>query len=343
MIIQLIVSFICISLLLRNGQSHLASEWTNRTIYQVLTDRIAYNGSGESCKDLKHYCGGTYDGIISQLDYIQGMGFDALWISPFLLNQGEDYHGYGFVDLYQLSDHFGSEKSLKSLISEAHQRNIWVMLDVVGNHVGPIDEQYQLINPFNQSQYYHSKCQIVDWNDQSQVEYCRLSNLPDLDQTNEFVKDALVAWVSSLKDQYNFDGLRIDTIPEVNTDFWDEFVPAANMYCVGEVFNGNIDYVAPYQNHVDGVLSYPLYYTMLDVYASQQSMYKIQDMVSIYLSICLFNYLNNIKLINYTRLVQMDYILENLKMLIILVHLLIIMIIKDFYIFNQIKFYIKMP
>lgn len=272
--------FSIFSLLIENiVNSHSATEWTDRTIYQVLTDRIAFNGSGESCKDLKHYCGGTYDGIKSKLDYIQEMGFDSLWISPMLLNMGEDYHGYAFIDLYQLSDHFGSEESLNSLILEAHKRNIWIMLDVVGNHVAPIDEQYQLVNPFNQSKYYHSKCQIEEWNNQTQVEYCRLADLPDLDQTNEFVKSKLVEWVASLKDKYDFDGLRIDTIPEVNTDFWDEFVPAAKMYTIGEVFNGNIDYVAPYQNHVDGVLSYPLYYTMLDVFAHQQSMYKIQDLL----------------------------------------------------------------
>lgn len=43
-------------------------------------------------------CGGNYQSIMSQLDYIQGMGFDAIWISPTGLNlegttpYGEAYH-----------------------------------------------------------------------------------------------------------------------------------------------------------------------------------------------------------------------------------------------------------
>jgi hypothetical protein len=45
------------------------------------------------------YCGGTHRTIIDKLDYIQGMGFDAIWISPVGLNlentngKGESYHG----------------------------------------------------------------------------------------------------------------------------------------------------------------------------------------------------------------------------------------------------------
>ena len=58
------------------------------------------------------------------------------------------------------------------------------MLDVVGNHVAYIDEAYNLVTPFNQSEHYHTKCQINNWNDQNEVEYCRLANLPDLDQDN---------------------------------------------------------------------------------------------------------------------------------------------------------------
>lgn len=63
-----------------------AEAWKKRSIYQVLTDRFAvadYGNGGPSC-DYKNgkYCGGTWQGIISKLDYIQGMGFDAVWISP---------------------------------------------------------------------------------------------------------------------------------------------------------------------------------------------------------------------------------------------------------------------
>jgi alpha-amylase len=59
-----------------------ASEWRELSIYQVLTDRFATtNGSAPDCW-IRSYCGGTWKGLENKLDYIQGMGFDAVWISP---------------------------------------------------------------------------------------------------------------------------------------------------------------------------------------------------------------------------------------------------------------------
>jgi alpha-amylase len=268
--------------LLPSANAHTASEWSDRTIYQVLIDRISSsttNTNSPPCNDLSVYCGGTWAGLQSQLDYISGMGFDAIWISPMPKNLGNDYHGYAFLDLYQVNEHFGTETDLKNLIAAAHKKDIWIMLDVVGNHVAPVDLSYEQINPFNESSYYHSKCQIEDWSNQYEVENCRLANLPDLDQNNPFVRSTLLDWVASLKPNYDFDGLRIDTIPEVHPDFWSEFSSAAGMYTVGEVFNGDINYVSSYQQYMDGVLSYPLYFSMLNVFAYRQSMYELESLL----------------------------------------------------------------
>lgn len=56
-------------------------QWRTRSIYQVLTDRFAVaNGSSTRPCDTgaRQYCGGSYRGIVEQLDYIQGMGFTAV-------------------------------------------------------------------------------------------------------------------------------------------------------------------------------------------------------------------------------------------------------------------------
>lgn len=45
------------------------------------------------------------------------------------------------------------------------------------------------------------------------------------------------------------------------------------------MFNGDLDYVSSYQKYMDGVLSYPLYFTMRNVFAYKQSMYEIEDMM----------------------------------------------------------------
>jgi alpha-amylase len=62
-----------------------AAAWKSRSIYFALTDRIARSADdagGGSCGNLGDYCGGTFRGLQAKLDYIQGMGFDAIWITP---------------------------------------------------------------------------------------------------------------------------------------------------------------------------------------------------------------------------------------------------------------------
>lgn len=58
--------------------------------------------------------------------------------------------------------------------------------------------------------------------------------------------------------QYTVDGLRIDTVKHVQTDFWPGYNTAAGVYCVGEVLDGDADYTCPYQEVLDGVLNYPM-------------------------------------------------------------------------------------
>ena len=86
--------FLFVAALLAVSEGASPAEWRNRTIYQVLTDRFARgDGSTGGCNDLSTYCGGTFKGIVQHLDYIAGMGFDAIWISPMVLNTQNGYHG----------------------------------------------------------------------------------------------------------------------------------------------------------------------------------------------------------------------------------------------------------
>jgi alpha-amylase len=76
------------------------------------------------------YCGGSFTGITNHLDYIQGMGFDAVWISPITVNlpqdtaDGEAYHGYWQQDLYGINSNFGTASELQDLASALHSRSM---------------------------------------------------------------------------------------------------------------------------------------------------------------------------------------------------------------------------
>ena len=201
------------------------------------------------------------------------MGFDAIWISPIPHNAEADYHGYGALDWEKVNEHFGSEEDLHSLIEACHARDIWVMLDVVANHTSYYaNEDFSNVNPFNKAEYYHDKCDI-DFDNQWSVENCWLSGLPDLDQSNDFVRSYLKKWISGTVSKFDFDGIRIDTVPHVPKDFWTEYGEAAGVFQMGEVFNGDPAYAGDYQNYVTSLFNYPMFFTIRDVFGSGQSMY----------------------------------------------------------------------
>lgn len=66
-------------------------DWQKQSIYSLVTDRFALDSSSGNASaecQYRKYCGGTWKGIEEHLDYIQGMGFTAIWISPIIKQIG---------------------------------------------------------------------------------------------------------------------------------------------------------------------------------------------------------------------------------------------------------------
>jgi len=79
-------------------------------IWKFLIRFAVGNGSKPQCDVAKNtYCGGNFKGIEKHLDYIKGMGFDAIWISPIVKNYENNFHGYAAMDIYSINEHFGTE------------------------------------------------------------------------------------------------------------------------------------------------------------------------------------------------------------------------------------------
>ena len=290
------VSVLVACALLHAGSAHTPDEWKSRSIYQVITDRFSLpppNNSTAACANIHSYCGGTWSGIASRLDYIQSLGFNAIWISPVPENTPDAFHGYSALNLYRLNPYFGTEQDFIDMIAACHARDIWVMVDVVGNHMASVGFDFSQLVPFNQSEYFHdcsggcdSSCSIPDsaWpvHNATVIEHCRLETLTDLDQDNAYVRATLLDWIDSLVHSYAIDGLRIDTAPEVKPAFWVEWQARAGVYAFGEVFDSDVQYVAQYQGPLDATLSYPLFFAMRNVWAQGQSMHQLWDLFNTY-------------------------------------------------------------
>ncbi|KAI5358679.1 Putative glycosyl hydrolase, family 13, catalytic domain, alpha-amylase, Alpha-amylase, domain C [Septoria linicola] len=261
-------------------------QWRTQSIYQVMTDRFARSdGSTTAPCNLNEYCGGTWVGLINQLDYIQQMGFTAVWISPIVKNKvqssedGNSYHGYWAQDLYSVNSQFGSAADLRALSDELHSRGMYLMVDVVPNHMASYSSRstvdYSQLNPFNQQSYYHQPCKI-NLDDPNTVEQCWMGSdtvsLPDLKTEEPTVASMWQRWVSQLVSDFSIDGLRIDTAVGVNQGFWSGFQAAAGgMHVLAEVWNGNPNELCPYQNYLTGMMNYAAYYWIVQSFQNSSA------------------------------------------------------------------------
>ncbi|WJK38360.1 pullulanase-type alpha-1,6-glucosidase [Solwaraspora sp. WMMA2056] len=103
--------------------------------------------TGHDPTDKGFYQGGDLQGVIDNLDYIQGLGTTAIWLAPVFANRpvqgsGDDvsagYHGYWITDFTRVDPHFGSTADLKRLVELAHGRGIKIYLDVIVNHTADV-------------------------------------------------------------------------------------------------------------------------------------------------------------------------------------------------------------
>jgi len=98
--------------------------WRDGIIYQIYPRSFA-DSNNDGIGDLP--------GIISQLDYLQDLGVDALWLSPIYPSPDVDY-GYDVADYTAIDPKFGTMQDFEQLVKAAKKRNIHIILDLVLNH-----------------------------------------------------------------------------------------------------------------------------------------------------------------------------------------------------------------
>ncbi|WP_433269693.1 alpha-amylase family glycosyl hydrolase [Actinosynnema sp. CS-041913] len=103
--------------------------------------------TGFDPSDKGFYHGGDLEGLRGRIDYLDGMGVTALWLTPVFRNRwvqgsGADasagYHGYWTTDFTSLDPHFGTTNDMRRLIRDAHRRGIKVFFDIVANHTADL-------------------------------------------------------------------------------------------------------------------------------------------------------------------------------------------------------------
>jgi glycosidase len=286
-------------------------------IYLITPDRFA-NGdpSNDSSPGLREkrvnrrddYArhGGDIRGMIEHLDYIEEMGFTAIWPSPLLINDmpRESYHGYAITDFYRVDPRFGTLEEYRELSSKARQKGIKLIMDQVNNHCGlyhwwmqdlPFTDwiNYQdgyikgkPIPVTNHRRTVNQDLYASDFDRHLMDNGWFVPSMPDLNQENPLMANYLIQnsiwWIESLV----LGGIRQDTYPYPDKHFmarWARRIMEEypNFSIVGEEWSYNPLVVGywqqgaknrdGYESHLRCTMDFPLQQTLVDALVEEEN------------------------------------------------------------------------
>ncbi|MCI5048441.1 MAG: alpha-glucosidase family protein [Aquisalinus sp.] len=197
--------------------------WRGAVIYQVYP-RSFLDTSGDGTGDLQ--------GIISKLDYVAGLGVDAIWLSPFFTSPMRDF-GYDVADYCDVDPLFGSLEDFDTLVAKAHHLGLRVIIDQVYSHTSDAHEWFgtsRLSRDNEKTDWYvwadpkpdgtpPNNWQSVfggpawTWDNRRRQYYLHnfLTSQPDLNLHNPDVQEALLSVARFWLDR-GVDGFRLDAL-----------------------------------------------------------------------------------------------------------------------------------
>lgn len=107
--------------------------WRGAVIYQIYPRSFA-DSNGDGIGDLR--------GIAGKLDYIAGLGVDAVWLCPVYASPGAD-GGYDVSDHTAIAPEYGTLDDLEALVAACHARGLRVLLDLVLAHTSEAHPWFQ--------------------------------------------------------------------------------------------------------------------------------------------------------------------------------------------------------
>ena len=224
--------------------------WKESVVYQIYPKSFK-DSNGDGIGDIK--------GIIEKLDYLKELGVNVLWISP-MLESPQDDNGYDISDYRRIYEDYGTMEDYEEMLSEAHKRDIKVLMDLVVNHTSDehnwfIESRKSKDNPYRD--YYIWKDPVNgkepnnwggvfggsawEYDEKTQMYYLHLfsKKQPDINWENEKVRrevyDMMTFWCEK-----GIDGFRMDVISMISKN---------QAFPDGEVKNGLYGDFNPYCVH----------------------------------------------------------------------------------------------
>ena len=267
-------------------------DWDEAVIYFLLTDRFKDgdpsnndpNGENYDTTHAESYHGGDFQGILDQLDYLDELGINTIWLSPIIDNvdhnhrHGKEgaqygYHGYWAKDFTTIDEHFGDLETFKVLIDEAHDRGIKIMVDVILNHTGyglKMSDTGEAIPNFPTREEQAVFDSMLREKPQAGHDVLgEIYGLPDFITEDPEVRSQIIRWQTdwierARTDKGNtIDYFRVDTVKHVEDTTWYAFKNELtkikpDFKMIGEHFGGTYNNTGGYLNsgQMDSLLDF---------------------------------------------------------------------------------------
>ena len=100
-------------------------KWLDNAVFYEIYPQSFCDSNGDGI--------GDFEVIISKLDYVKGLGCNAIWLNPCFESPFGDA-GYDVSDYYKTAPRYGSNEDLARLFEEVHKRDMHILLDLVPGH-----------------------------------------------------------------------------------------------------------------------------------------------------------------------------------------------------------------
>ena len=264
-------------------QTFHSPSWINNAIaYQIFPDRFYRPENAGSRSDIclwggipdrDNFFGGTLNGIIEKLDYLQALGVNLLYLTPIF--KAETNHRYDTVNYYEIDPLLGTKEDFSKLVEALHKRNMRIILDGVFNHTSDRYPAFADVCRNGQNSEFAEWYFINDYPVTSKpVNYQTCGGceyLPKLNTANTDVRKEIFNIARYWIREFHIDGWRLDCASKISKDFWKEFYSEVKQenpeaYVVAEIWRET----GPWLNRglFDGAMNYRLRDILLEYIVS---------------------------------------------------------------------------
>ncbi|TNF08424.1 MAG: alpha-glycosidase [Bacillota bacterium] len=304
---------------LNHEDLHHTPSWVKDTIwYQIFPDRFnSFNKKSELTwgnlpVSNNQIYGGDLLGVVEKLDYLKDLGVTGIYFTPIF--EAPTAHKYDTINYFKIDPQFGTNDDFKTLVVEAHKRDIKVMLDGVFNHSGYDHPFFQDVvkhgeNSIYKDCFFIEKFPVVNFpltpsgkpTNYHGIElnlktFGFTPHMPKWNTSSKIAEKHLLDCIAYWIKEYDIDGWRLDVSNEISHDFLRQIKKISretkkDTFILGENWDSSIPWL--HGDQLDSVMNYELSHPLWKFLEHKIDLKTFKHMVINYLATTPKNVMEN--------------------------------------------------